>query len=842
MTSPLLTTKLYIPPVRPELVPRPRLVERLNAGLHRKLTLVSAPAGFGKTTLVSEWVHGLEVVRRPPQRVAWLSLDESDNDPTRFLAYLIAALRTIEADIGRGPLSALQSPQPPPLEAILTVLINEIAGISDRIVLVLDDYHLIETQSIHDALTFLLRHLPPQLHLVITTREDPPLLLTRLRARGQLTELRATDLRFTSSEAAAFLNQVMDLNLSTEDTAVLETRTEGWIAGLQLAAVSMQGRKDLTGFVNSFTGSHRFVLDYLVEEVLEQQSERVQSFLLQTAVLDRLTGPLCDAVTGQEDGQATLEMLEHANLFIVPLDEERRWYRYHHLFADLLRQRHKRPDWVHRLYNRASEWCRDHGFADEAIEYALLAEDFERAVRLIEGNVDAIWRRGEHTRLHCWLEGLPIELVSSKPHLCVFRAWGLFTSGQQDAAEQALRTAEQALDPSSNGTTETMLQEHDQQRCSVRGRAAAIRAFMSSYLGNVTEIICYARQALEHLPEQDLIWRSSVTVGLGDAHALAGDVAAAYQVRLEASKDCRIAGDIYFIILANIKVGMTLRELGRLREAIEIFQEQMQLANENGMEQTVLIGWMLAMWGEVLAELGDLDGAICQAKKGVELAENGGFFEMLAWSYVCLIRVQFSSGNLTLVEEVLQKMKIIADESAVPFWFVQQMTFWQIRIWLVQEKLEAACQAVSERGLEIDEEFRPLHTMDFFLLNEYILLARIKMSQGQLTESIGLLQQLIGRAETGGRKPRVIEILMLQALAFQARDDTNRAMATLERALSLAEPEGFIYTFVDEGPPMAHLLYEALARGIAPDYARRLLAAFPVPEPEQAAPLGTQVP
>jgi LuxR family maltose regulon positive regulatory protein len=338
VSTPLLKTKLYVPPPRPELVSRPRLIERLNAGLHRKLTLISAPAGFGKTTLVSEWVQAMGGAT-PPIAVAWLSLDESDNDPTRFLAYLIAALQTIDANLAIGALSSLQSPQPPLTEVVLTSLINDIAAIPDRIVLVLDDYHLIEARPIHDALTFLLRRLPPQMHLVIATREDPPLPLAHLRARDQLTELRATDLRFTSSEAAEFLNQVMGMDLSTEDIAALETRTEGWIAGLQLAAISMQGREDTVSLIKSFTGSHRYVLDYLIEEVLEQQSESVQTFLLQTAVLNRLTGALCDALTGHDNGQATLEMLERANLFIVSLDEERRWYRYHHLFADLLLQR-----------------------------------------------------------------------------------------------------------------------------------------------------------------------------------------------------------------------------------------------------------------------------------------------------------------------------------------------------------------------------------------------------------------------------------------------------------------------------------------------------------------------
>src|SRR5207249_295390 len=364
MSTPILATKLYIPPPRPNVVSRPRLLERLNEGLHRKLTLISAPAGFGKTTLVSAWVEGIE---RPRARTAWLSLDEGENDPIRFLTYLVAALQTIAATIGEGVLGMLQSSQPPPIEAMLTTLLNEITTLPDHFVLVLDDYHVIDAKPVDIALTYLVEHLPPQMHLVIATREDPQLPLARLRSRGQLTELRATDLRFTPSEAAGFLNQGMGLNLSAEDIAALETRTEGWIAGLQLAAISLQGQQDAAGFIRSFTGSHHFVLDYLVEEVLGQQPESVQTFLLRTSILDRLCGPLCDAVllTPSGSGQETLEYLEHANLFLVPLDNERRWYRYHHLFADLLRQRlHQRSASspgdevgdVTELHRRASVW------------------------------------------------------------------------------------------------------------------------------------------------------------------------------------------------------------------------------------------------------------------------------------------------------------------------------------------------------------------------------------------------------------------------------------------------------------------------------------------------------
>jgi LuxR family maltose regulon positive regulatory protein len=837
LSTPLLQTKLYIPRPRTDLVGRPRLIERLNAalvlddkyrGLGRKLTLIAAPAGFGKTTLASEWVYSVGAVRESPLQVAWLSLDEDDNDPTRFLSYVIAALRTIEANIAKGVLNALQSPQPPPIQAILTGLINEIAAIPDRMVLVLDDYHLIEAQPIHDALTFLLQHSPPHMHLVIATREDPPLPLARLRARGQLTELRATDLRFTISEAAEFLNQVMGLDLSTEDVAALERRTEGWIAGLHLAAISMQGRKDVTNFVQSFTGSHHFVLDYLIEEVLEQQSEGVQTFLLQTAILDRLTGPLCDAVrfgsakspgssegtalAGQENSQAILEALDAANLFIVPLDGERRWYRYHHLFSDLLRQRQHQvqPDWIPTLHNRASEWNEQNGFFDEAIEYALRAEDFERAARLIERVAEAVWARGEDAKLRRWLDRLPVELVFSKPQLCVFHAWTLFATGQQDVAERCLQIAEQALDPS--------LADSDGMK--LRGRVATTRAFMAFYRGDVPGIIQHARQALEYLPEQDLAWRSAAIGVLGDGHDFKGEMAAAYQARLEALEASKAAGNTYQILIANLKLAIILRHQGRLQQVIEICERQMQLANEGGMAQTVVAGWLLAIWGEVLAELDDLDGAIRQAKNGVELTELGGEVAMLGWSYLCLTRVLFSGGDMTGAREIIHKMENTARDTFVPPWIMNLKAAWQARIWLAQGRVEAASQWVEERGLDAHRDLTYLHEMEF------IVLARILIAQGRLDEAITLLERLLEATEAGARTSRAIEVLALRALSSQAQGDIDRAITMLEKALILAEPGGFIRIFVDEGPAMARLLREAAARGIMPDYTGKLLAVL----------------
>src|SRR5713226_8993041 len=468
--TPILATKLYLPRLRPNVVFRPRLLERLNEGLHRKLTLISAPAGFGKTTLVSAWVEGIE---RP---TAWLSLDEGDNDPARFLAYLVAALQTIAANIGEGVLGVLQSPQPPPTEAILMALLNEITTLPDNFVLVLDDYHVIDAKPVDQALTYLVEHLPPHMHLVITTREDPQLPLARLRARGHLTEVRTADLRFTPSEAAAFLNQVMSLKLSAEDIAALERRTEGWIAGLQLAALSMQGHEDAASFIRSFTGSHHFVLDYLLEEVLGQQSERVQRFLLRTSILDRMSGPLCDAVVLDPSisGQATLEYLEHANLFIIPLGDERRWYRYHHLFADLLRLRlhqsiasspAEAQSQVNELHLRASLWYEDHDLEIEAFQHAVAAHDVERAARLVEGKGMPLHFRGAVTPVLHWLESLPKTALNARPSLWVMYASALTMTGILSGVEEKLQAAEAAM----QGT------EPDDTTKDVVGQIAAIR-------------------------------------------------------------------------------------------------------------------------------------------------------------------------------------------------------------------------------------------------------------------------------------------------------------------------------------------------------------------------------
>jgi len=870
---PLLQTKLYVPPLRARMVPRQCLIERLNAGLHRRLSLISAPAGFGKTTLVSSWVHNLRLaaddlqaataspsgIETPQSKivnhVAWLSLDEGDDDLGRFLTYLIAALQGplagtatamgrgegAESIIGDRALRLLHaSPsRPPPVEAVLTSLINEIVTIPDRIILVLDDYHLIEAQPIHNALAFLLQRQPPQMHLVVATREDPPLPLARLRGRGQLTELRAADLRLTSSEAAEFLNRAMGLDLSTTDIAALESRTEGWITGLQLAAISMQSRQDTGAFIKSFTGSHRIVLDYLVEEVLEQQPESVRAFLRQTAILDQMTGSLCDALTGQDNGQATLEMLEYSNLFLIPLDEERHWYRYHSLFADLLRLRlcQTQMEQVPALHHRASAWYEQNGFADESIEHALQAEDLERAARLIDDRADVVWEVGEHAKLRRWLAALPLDLVCSKPRLCIPHSWYLFVKGEQALAEQCLQAAERALDTHIHQVIDPAPHEQDHltefDTMKLRGQVAVIRAFMASHRGDVPDIIQHARQALEYLPEQESAWRGAAATTIGDVCAFQGDMTTAYRARLEAATACKETGNIYFSLLAHLKVAVTLRAQGKLQQTIELCRQQIRLADECGLSQTTVVGCLQAIWGEVLAERGDLDGAVERAKEGVERAERGEDMATLGWSYMCQMRILFSKGDWAGATEITQKIENIYRTFNLPPWIRSWAAAWQARLWLAQDELEAASRWIAACGLDSGEPKAP-HEIGFFLLIDYLALSRVLIAQGRLDKASRLLGRLLVAAEAGGHTSRVIEIMALQALTRQAQGCLDEALTWLEKALALAEPEGIVRTFVDEGRPMARLLYKALPREIAPNYVRRLLAAFPLAEPKQA--------
>jgi LuxR family maltose regulon positive regulatory protein len=828
MSTPILATKLYIPPPRSTAVLRPRLIEWLNEGLSsgRKLTLISAPAGFGKTTLVSEWVASCG------QPVAWLSLDEGDNDSTRFLTYLVAVLQTlalskvegIAANIGAGVLGVLQSPQPPPTESILTALLNEITTIPDHFVLVLDDYHVIDAKPIDTTLTFLLEHLPPQMHLVIATREDPHLPLARLRARGQLTELRAADLRFTSAEAAEFLNQVMGLNLAAEDITALETRTEGWIAGLQLAAISMQGRSDAASFIKSFTGSHHFILDYLVEEVLQRQPEHVRNFLLQTAILDRLSSPLCDAVTGQEDGRGMLEALERGNLFVIPLDDQRQWYRYHHLFAEVL-QAHlheAQPDRLSMLHLRASEWYEQNGLRSEAIRHALSAKDFEHAADLIElaGPATEDGSIQQATWLG-WVKKLPEELIHLRPVLNVWYAYILLGSGELETAESRFKDAERWLE--SADTVKAQQAAPSVETCPERSRRMVVidkkqfkslpatiavgRAYIALALGNIPDTVRYASRVLD-LTEADPFRHSQASMMLGMTHWASGDLEAADRVFADYTMKLRTAGNIPDAISTTVVLADIRLALGRLHEASTTIEQLLQFVMDQGEPIYPDTADLHRELSDLYLTQGNLEAAAQHLQRSEELGEKAQLPVSRYRLCIDQARLKTAQGDLEGALALLDKAQRLYIRTPLPdFCPISAM---KARIWVAQGSLTKALEWVREQGLSVDDAPSYLREFEHVTLAR-VLIARYKSDRGtgSIHEAIGLLERLLQAAEEGKRMGSVIEILVLQALAHQAQGNITPALVFLERALTLAEPEGYVRIFVDEGKPMAELLKRA---------------------------------
>ncbi len=809
------------------MVVRPQLIARLNEGLHRKLTLIAAPAGFGKTTLLSAWIAGCD---RP---VAWLSLDAGDSDPARFLSYLVAALRTIAAHIGEAVLGVVQSPQPPPTEAMLTALLNDLTTIPENFLLVLDDYHVIDAPAVDDALIFLLEHLPAQMHLVIATREDPPLPLARLRVRGQLTELRATDLRFTPGEATTFFNQIMGLGLTAADVTALETRTEGWIAGLQLAALSMRGREDISGFISAFAGDNRYIVDYLVEEVLQRQPEPVRRFLLQTAILDRLSGPLCDAVTGQADGQARLEALERGNFFVVPLDDQRHWYRYHHLFGEVLAThlRAEQPDLVATLHQRASAWYEQQGAAADAIRHALAAGDFAHAADLVEPALPEMRRRREAATLLRWVKALPDELVRMRPVLSAVYASALLATGELADVEARLRDAERWLDPPADrhgrpdAPAAGMVVVDEEAFRLLPGSIALFRAGLALVLGDVAGTMKYARRALDLVPEDDYLGRGGAMAFLGLAYWVSGDLDAAYRSYADGMAGVQKAGFISDTINGAIARADIRIAQGRLHEAMGIYEQALQLAAEQG--DPVLRGTadMYVGMSELYREHDDLQAATQHLLRSKEQGEHTGFPPNPYRWCVAMARIRQAEGDLAGALDLLQE----AERRYVGDFFpnVRPVAALQTRVWVTQGRLGEALGWAREQGLSVEDDLSYLREY------EHITLARVLLAQHRsegaerpMREALGLLGRLLPAAEAGERTGSVIEILVLAALAQQTQGDIAAALLALARALALAEPAGYVRIFVDEGSPMAVLLDEAAKHGIAPRYVRRLLAAL----------------
>jgi LuxR family maltose regulon positive regulatory protein len=835
MPTPILATKLYIPLLRSKAVSRPRLIERLNDGLVMgcKLTLISASAGFGKTTLVSDWITGCG------WPVAWLSLDEGDNDPTRFLTYLVTALQTIFANVGDGVLKALQSPQPVSTESILTALLNEIVALPGNFILVLDDYHVVDARAVDNALTFVLEHMPPQMHLVIATREDPHLPLSRLRARGQLLEIRAADLRFTPAEAAEFLNQVMGLNLAAEKISALETRTEGWIAGLQLAALSMQGQQDTSSFIQAFTGSHRFVLDYLLEEVLHQQSEDVQTFLLCTSILDQLCGPLCGAVLQDTSasGQETLEYLEHANLFIVPLDNERCWYRYHHLFADVLRMHlmAEQPDRVCALHGRASEWYEHNGSMDNAIRHALAAGDFARAANLIELTFPSMNRSRQFKTLLGWLKSLPDELVRVRPVLSTEYALVSISCGELEAAEPRLRDAEQWLDttPRMRDQSEPpaagmVVVDKDEFR-RVPGMIPLIRAAQTLARGDMPETVKFARQVLELAPENDYLMLGGASSQLGLVAWANGDLDTARRMTADGLENVRRAGYISpaiggSIVLADIQIAQ-----GCLHEAMSTYKRALQWAMETGAPVLPGAADMYVGMSDLYREHNDLKTAIQHLLTSQSLGELAGLQQNPYRWRAAMARMRVAKGDLDGAIELLDQAERLYDGNFSPN--VRPIATRKVRVWLAQGRLGDALSWAREWGLSVENELSYIQEFDHITLAR-VLMARYQgdRADGSISDVMGLLERLLKAAEEGGRKGSAIEILVLQSLAYHSQGDLPAALMRLQDALALAEPEGYIRMFLDEGPGMLQLLCEASTREIMPEYTGKLLAGFEVEE------------
>ncbi len=818
MAVPLLETKLHVPRRRRGLVARPRLNERLSRGAESALTLVSAPAGFGKTTLLTEW---LAAAPADGPSAAWLSLDQRDNDPALFWTYLVAALKTAAHEVGAEALSLLRSPQPP-IEAVLATLLNDLGAISNDVVLVLDDYHVIDARDVQDGMAFLLEHLPPQIHLVIASRADPALPLARLRGRGELVEIRAADLRFTPDEAVAYLNGVMGLVLTARDVAALEGRTEGWIAALQLAALSMQGRDDVAGFIAGFAGDDRYIVDYLAEEVLDRQPEPVRHFLLQTSILDRLSGPLCDAVTGQDSGKAKLAALERGNLFLVPLDDRRRWYRYHQLFADVL-QAHlldEQPGDVPDLHRRASAWYEQNGTPSEAIRHALAAEDFERAADLVELAIPAMRKSRQDAALRAWLTVLPDELVRVRPVLNVGFVGALLAGGEFEGVEGRLREAERWLDtPSAE-----MVVVDDEEFRRLPGTIELYRAALALARGDVLGTMRHARRALDLSPEDDHLSRAAPAGLLGLAYWASGELEAAHSAYADCMAGLRRAGHIAdtfgcAIALADIRLAQ-----GRPGEAMRTYEQALQHVPEQ--RGSVLRGTadMYVGMSELHRERNDLYAATQNLLRSQELGEHTGLPQNPYRWRVAMARVREAEGDLAGAIELLDE----AERRYVSDFFpdVRPIPALRARVRVAQGALGEALGWARERGLSVEDDLSYLREF------EHITLARLLLAQyatqraeRSLHDATRLLERLRRAAEAGKRSGSVIEILVLQALAQQVRGDIPAALASLQRALTLAEPEGYVRIFVAEGPPMASLLRAVAKQGVAPSYVRRLLAA-----------------
>jgi len=795
----LLATKLNVPGSRPGLVPRPRLAQQLDEGLARGVVLVCAPAGYGKTMLLADWVgHGKE-------RVAWLSLDAGDNDPARFWRHALAALDQARPGIAGRVGPVLGPPPPPTFEGLVTALVNELAAEpgGDDVLLVLDDYHVISSKAVHASVEFLLQHRPPGLVLVLASRADPPLAFSRLRARGQLAELRAAELRFTPGEAAALLEQVAGTPvraLPDATLAALAARTEGWAAGLQLAGLSLRGQPDVAGFVAAFTGSHRYVLDFLAEEVLERQSEDMKAFLLETSVLERLSGELCDAVTGQAGSQRVLEEVERAGLFLVPLDEVRGWWRYHHLFADLLRARlqQERPGRVPELHRNAATWYDDHGLADEAIWHAMAAGDMVWAARLIERHFDTVfYLRGEGATIQRWISALPDDLVQSRPRLLLAQAFLAAQGGRVEAVEPLLDAAEQASAVAAGELFEPTIGRADSILVNVPALSALCQAYLAQFRGDAEATAAFASGALAMVGQDERMLDFVIRRYLATSEWLRGRLAEAELAFVTRIAQWREAGRLALAAWNEYELSQVQRGQGRLDAAVRTCEQALAFAATPGRAPPLAAGPAYVGLAEVAYQRNELDLALRHVTEGIALCRQFAYTPPLAGGLVTLAWIRQASGDLA---GALAAIGEAGQASPGPPGLFNPVPAQRARLLLAQGDLDAAARWTREAGLGADDE------PDYPSEQGHLVLARVLLAQDQPGRALALLDRLHAAAAAQDRTGSLIEIGVLRALALAATSDADGGVSSLANTLALACPQGYVRVFADEGPPMAALL------------------------------------
>jgi LuxR family maltose regulon positive regulatory protein len=825
----LLATKFFIPSSLHTLIPRPRLTELLNKSLERPLTVVSAPAGFGKTTLLSTWIQSLPSEH---SRIAWVSLDEGDNESTLFWLYVLTALDSQEPGLCTQLVTYLQTQQAPPLRSILQTLINRLAEQSEQLLLILDDYHLVTDQAIHTSLTYLVEHLPPQLHLILATRADPPLPLSLLRARGHLHEIRTDELRCTPEEVMAFLNKTVSSQISQDVVEEVTARTEGWLVGLQLLGLSLQAHADPGDLLEEVSGSQRYIFDYLIEEVFQNQSVSVQTFLLYTSILKRLSAPLCDAILEQSGSQQVLEQLERANLFIVSLDTQRRWYRYHALFTEALRHRleQTQPALVPILHYRASQWYARHGRLNEAISHAITARQWQWATDLIERVYTLIWGNSEHAILRRWLEQLPAEVMRSRPRLCLAYAKTLFMVAPYTTMERWLQDAETALQatlpaPTSETTAAgAPLPSEQHERDNLLGEIASYRAIITGYyLGEGHSTLAFCQEALAHLSEQNLLARAEVAYAQSLAYHSTGDIVAAIQCTKEATALAQAAGDTSSTIIYMCRTAYSLLLHGKLHEVVQIARQAALLGTTPAGLPHAMVCWASIFHADALQQWNRLDEALDLALQGVRLSEQTETIVALYLGYTLLMRIHLARGEMDAARLAFQEAEEALTKTYSPYRRDAYLIVHWVQFWLASGELERATNWAQELAQQSSVQSSLARE------REDVARARILLAQKMPALALSLLEPLQVSAEQQERWSHVIEMKILQALAHHMRHEDQLALAVLARAVRLAEPEGYIRTLVDEGPQMTVLLSrlreQEREKGPTP-YLDALLAAF----------------